>query len=52
MKQISIDCVFFLKERIILGSDYPFPLGELDTGALIESTNYDDDLKVINLFHF
>jgi aminocarboxymuconate-semialdehyde decarboxylase len=28
-------------ERIALGSDYPFPLGELHPGQLIESMNFD-----------
>jgi len=29
-------------ERLCLGTDYPFPLGELEPGALIESMNLDD----------
>lgn len=32
----------------MLGTDYPFPLGELQPGALIESMDESDDtLKVI-----
>ncbi|MEE2908370.1 MAG: amidohydrolase family protein [Planctomycetota bacterium] len=31
-------------ERIALGSDYPFPLGEHHPGALIESCNFDDTM--------
>ena len=32
----------------MLGTDYPFPLGELKPGALIESMNeLDDTLKVM-----
>lgn len=32
----------------MLGTDYPFPLGELQPGALIESMDeFDDTLKVI-----
>lgn len=31
--------------RIALGSDYPFPLGELEPGELIKSTDYNDELK-------
>ena len=32
-------------ERLALGSDYPFPLGELEPGRLIESTVSDEDVK-------
>jgi aminocarboxymuconate-semialdehyde decarboxylase len=32
-------------DRIALGTDYPFPLGELSPGKLIESTSYSDDVK-------
>jgi len=32
-------------ERIALGTDYPFPLGELEPGKLIESSIYDDVTK-------
>lgn len=32
-------------DQIMLGSDYPFPLGELEPGSLIDSTNYDDEIK-------
>lgn len=32
-------------ERIALGTDYPFPLGELEPGKLIESSNFDDATK-------
>jgi aminocarboxymuconate-semialdehyde decarboxylase len=32
-------------ERIALGTDYPFPLGELEPGKLIESCGYDDETK-------
>ena len=36
----------FGEDRIILGSDYPFPLGEIDRpGALIETTNLSPDTK-------
>ncbi|MEZ5428224.1 MAG: amidohydrolase family protein [Pyrinomonadaceae bacterium] len=30
-------------ERIALGTDYPFPLGELEPGSLIESMPFDDE---------
>ena len=34
-------------ERVILGSDYPFPLGEHHPGKLIESIeDWDQDTKV------
>ena len=32
-------------ERLALGSDYPFPLGEAEPGALIEATVSDDNVK-------
>jgi len=32
-------------DRVALGSDYPFPLGEHSPGKLIESMNYDDKIK-------
>ena len=32
-------------ERLALGSDYPFPLGEVEPGGLIESTVTDADVK-------
>ncbi|CAN5767257.1 amidohydrolase family protein [soil metagenome] len=32
-------------ERIALGTDYPFPLGELEPGKLIESSKFDDESK-------
>lgn len=35
----------------MLGTDYPFPLGELQPGLLIESMEeFDDVLKVLNVF--
>lgn len=37
----------------MLGTDYPFPLGELEPGTLIESMDeFDDTLKVNMLFFF
>ncbi|MGI8670518.1 MAG: amidohydrolase family protein [Aridibacter sp.] len=32
-------------ERVALGTDYPFPLGESEPGQLIESRGYDDETK-------
>lgn len=32
-------------DKVALGSDYPFPLGELNPGKLIESSGYDADEK-------
>jgi len=34
-------------DKIALGSDYPFPLGELEPGKLIESAVYDDATKTM-----
>ena len=33
------------EDKIALGTDYPFPLGELEPGKLIESTIYNDHVK-------
>ena len=35
----------FGAERLALGTDYPFPLGELEPGRLIESAPYDNEVK-------
>lgn len=32
-------------DRVMLGTDYPFPLGELQPGKLIASMPYDDEVK-------
>jgi aminocarboxymuconate-semialdehyde decarboxylase len=32
-------------EKVALGTDYPFPLGELEPGELIESTSFDEETK-------
>jgi len=32
-------------ERIALGTDYPFPLGELEPGKLIETSKFDEETK-------
>jgi len=37
----------FLQDKVMLGTDYPFPLGELEPGALIQSMDeFDSLLKV------
>ncbi|MEM7548032.1 MAG: amidohydrolase family protein [Bacteroidota bacterium] len=33
------------EDHVALGTDYPFPLGELEPGELIKSMPYNDDLK-------
>lgn len=37
-------------DRIALGTDYPFPLGELEPGKLIESMGYSEETRA-ELFH-
>ena len=32
-------------EKLALGTDYPFPLGELEPGKLIASMNYDASIE-------
>jgi aminocarboxymuconate-semialdehyde decarboxylase len=36
-------------DQVALGSDYPFPLGEMEPGKLIESMPYDDEIKAMLL---
>lgn len=36
-------------DKIALGTDYPFPLGELEPGKLIESAKFDDETKAAML---
>ncbi len=36
-------------ERVMLGSDYPFPLGEYRVGSLIRSSNLSEDVKALLL---
>ena len=38
------------ENRVALGTDYPFPLGELEPGELINGTNYSENKKG-NLLH-
>ena len=38
--------LFTQQDRVILGSDYPFPLGEHHPGKLIETSDLADELKV------
>lgn len=33
------------QDKVVLGSDYPFPLGELEPGKLIRSTGFDKTLE-------
>jgi len=37
-------------ERVMLGSDYPFPLGDLEIGKFIEEMNLAEEVKE-NIFH-
>lgn len=37
-------------DRIAMGSDYPFPLGEFKPGNLIESSGYNDEIKAKLLY--
>ncbi len=40
----------FGADKIALGTDYPFPLGELEPGKLIESANFDEFAKAQLLY--
>ncbi len=35
----------FGADKVCLGSDYPFPLGELNTGSLIDNTPFSDEIR-------
>jgi aminocarboxymuconate-semialdehyde decarboxylase len=37
-------------DKVALGTDYPFPLGETEAGKLIESADFDEETKA-NLLH-
>lgn len=40
-------CTLLFQDKVMLGTDYPFPLGELEPGTLIESMHeFDGTLKV------
>ena len=32
-------------EKVALGTDYPFPLGELEPGKMIETAAFDEEIK-------
>ena len=36
-------------DHVMLGSDYPFPLGEAEPGKLIESMDHDDEIRAMLL---
>lgn len=42
----------FFQDKVMLGTDYPFPLGELQPGTLIESMDEFDDTLKVNIFFF
>lgn len=39
------------EDRVVLGTDYPFPLGEHHPGGLIQSTDLSDAVKKKLLYH-
>lgn len=44
---LKVNLHVFLQDKVMLGTDYPFPLGELEPGSLIESMDeFDAKLKV------
>lgn len=46
----NVQHVFYYQDKVILGTDYPFPLGELEPGKLIDSMeDFDNKLKVWSL---
>lgn len=46
-EQAKLDYIINLvgSDQVMLGSDYPFPLGEAEPGNLIESMNYDQSIQ-------
>lgn len=46
IREVNI-LVLLSQDKVMLGTDYPFPLGELQPGSLIESMEeFDNTLKV------
>lgn len=45
--QVALDMIVNLvgEDMVVLGSDYPFPLGELEPGKLVESMAYSEETK-------
>ncbi len=48
-KMLDYVVELFGANRVALGTDYPFPLGELEPGKLIRSTDYDEKTKELLL---
>lgn len=48
-KMLDYVVELFGKNKVAMGTDYPFPLGELEPGQLIRSMNYNDADKEILL---
>ena len=44
-KQLKLAVEIFGEDKIALGTDYPFPLGELEPGKLIESMKFSEQQK-------
>lgn len=44
-KQLQLVIDLFGEDKIVLGTDYPFPLGELEPGKLIDSMNFSSETK-------
>lgn len=51
LKKVGIK-FFFFQDKVILGTDYPFPLGELEPGKLIESMGEFDAETKVRAFYF
>ena len=44
-KQLQLVVDLFGEDKIVLGTDYPFPLGELEPGKLIKSMDFPIETK-------
>lgn len=51
-KIIKIYFLSSFQDKVILGTDYPFPLGELEPGKLIESMEEFDTETKVYAFYF
>ena len=49
-ESIFIAPFVLFKDRVVLGSDYPFPLGEMHPGALIASSETLTTKEKVRLF--
>ena len=45
IESIDLKKILVGSKKVCLGTDYPFPLGELEPGELIKNSNFPKDVK-------